>query len=360
MSKNGMKISQDTLFSILKFLTTFAVALLLGAIIMMVSGYNPLQVYAALFTGAFRSTLDFGTMLEKLGTILMLGLAYNLCHHVLYFNLGLEGCLYAGALAYAVIGYQFPDLSAVIYIPLCFGVAVIGGALWALPPVIFKLKYNANEACSTLMMNYVALNLTGYSIYHIWTANSYVPRTPNLLPQVTMPRLFVSSRANVTLFLAIIVFAIMLFVMFKTSFGFKIRTIGQNERFAKYAGFNVTKITIGIIALSGGIAGLAGGFEVAGMYGGFIDGIASGCTFDGLLASRLVNNNMRMIPFSSVLLALLRSGAKVVERSLGVPSAFVDLMISILILLVMFDKAFDWKRILKREKRLGAAENAGG
>lgn len=303
-------------------------------------GYNPFSMIFNLFKGAWVGRLNFGTTLEKFTTMILLGAAFNVCTKVQFFNLGLEGSLYLGALTYAVVGYQFPNLPAVVYIPLCMICSMLIGALWAGLPAFLKAKWNVNEICVTLLLNYVVTNFCGYAIYYIWTASTTVPQTPPLCEQVKLTRILPPSRAHAGLFIAIAVYLAVVIVIYLTSRGNKIKAVGQNPLFAEYIGINRKRSMILTVMVGGAIAGLAGGLEVGGLYGRFVDQFAVGATFNGLLASRLAGNNLLLLPVSAFCLASFSSGAYGIERTMGISRAFIDCFTAIVIMVVTMEDLY--------------------
>lgn len=335
-------------------------AFVITSIIVALFGYNPFQMFLNLFKGAWVGKLNFGTTLEKMTTMLLLGAAFNLCTKVQFFNLGLEGSLYLGALTYAVIGYQFPDLPGFIYIPLCMLCSMLVGAIWSGLPAFLKARWNTNEICVTLLLNYVASNFCTYAIYYVWSAKTSIPQTPELCEQVTLSKILLPSRANVSLFIALAIYLIITFVIYRTSLGYRLKAVGQNGAFAEYMGINRNRTMILTVCVGGAIAGLAGGMEVGGLYGRFVDEFATGATFNGLLASRLVGNNLLLLPISAFLLSSLNAGAYGVERSLGISRAFIDCFTAIIIMMVTMEDFYGFFRSgiqkIQAKLRRGAAK----
>lgn len=348
--------------SAVKFIFALVFSFVITGIIVALFGYNPFSMFLSLFKGAWVGKLNFGTTLEKMTTMLLLGAAFNLCTKVQFFNLGLEGSLYLGALTYAVIGYQFPNLPGVVYVPLCMICSMLVGAIWSAIPAFLKARWNTNEICVTLLLNYVASNFCTYAIYYVWTAKTSIPQTPPLCEQVTLAKILFPSRANVSLFIAVAIYLVMIFVMYRTSLGYRIQAVGQNGAFAEYMGINRNRTMLLTVMVAGAIAGLAGGMEVGGLYGRFVDEFATGATFNGLLASRLVGNNLLLLPISAFALASLNAGAYGVERSLGISRAFIDCFTAIIIMMVTMEDMYGFLRgglaTLKGKLHRGAAKKA--
>lgn len=158
-----------------RFGFSLLVSVIVAFILAWIYGFDPIAMFANLFKGAFVGKLNFGTTLEKFTTILLLATAFNICIKVGFFNLGLEGSMYLGALAYAVVGYQFPNLPGYLYVPLCVLAAMFFGAIWGFLPAFLKTKWKVNEVCVTLLLNYVVTLFTTYAVYYIWAAKTSVP-----------------------------------------------------------------------------------------------------------------------------------------------------------------------------------------
>ena len=324
-----------------RFGFSLLVSVIVAFILAWIYGFDPIAMFANLFKGAFVGKLNFGTTLEKFTTILLLATAFNICIKVGFFNLGLEGSMYLGALAYAVVGYQFPNLPGYLYVPLCVLAAMFFGAIWGFLPAFLKTKWKVNEVCVTLLLNYVVTLFTTYAVYYIWAAKTSVPQTPELCDQVEFLRILAPSRAHIGLFISIAVYSVAFYFVYRTRIGYQQWTVGQNEHFAEYIGINTRKTVVLTVMLSGALAGLAGGMEIAGLYGRFVDEFGAGATFNGLLASRLVSNAMPLIPASAFVLAALQAGAYGVERACGIPRNFIDCFTTIIIMLITMEGFYD-------------------
>jgi simple sugar transport system permease protein len=145
------------------------------------------------------------------------------------------------------------------------------------------------------------------------------------------------SRANVGLFIAIGAFLLVCFVLTRTTWGYRIRQVGQNPVFAEYAGIRARSTMIWGMIMSGALGGLAGSIEVMGIYGYFLDGFSRGIAMDGMLASLIAKNDLKMVPVLAFFLAVLKTGALGMERFTGVPKALVDSIIAVFILIAAME-----------------------
>lgn len=320
--------------------TSVLIPLLLGAMIIFFLGYNPLEAYLELFKGAFIGRLSFGTTLEKFVPILLTGLAYCLTIKVGYFNLGVEGSLYMGALFAAAPGFMLTGLPPAIHIPICLITGIVAGALWASVPGTLKSFFNVNEICVALLFNYVAILLTSFMLNYVWSAKTAAPQTPPLQPSALLYNFLRPSRANLGLVVALLVFFIIYFMLFRTSVGYRIKSVGNNPLFSDYVGISSKWVVLSTVLISGGIGGLAGSIETMGLYGRTIDEFSVGTAFDGLLASQMSRNNLKSFPIYAFLFAALKAGALGMERFTGVPKALVDVIIALFILMVAIEKIF--------------------
>lgn len=327
--------------------TTFfaiGVSLLVGAVIIFFIGYNPLEAYVELFKGAFMGKLQFGTTLERFTTLLLTSLAFTLSLKVNVFNLGIEGQLYLGAIAAAWIGSMFTSLPFIVHIPLCLLASMFVGALWSSIPGFLKAWYQVNEACVSIMLNYVAIFFCSYLVAYPLSAMQSVPKTADIAPSALLFRFMWPSRAHAGLFIAVGIYILIYWIIKHTTWGYSIRSVGLNPKYSEYVGIKPKLAIMGGMIISGIIGGLSGGLEVLGIYGHFLDGFSVGMGFDGILASHLAKNDMRMIPFTAFFLAALKAGALGMERFTGIPKALVDALVAVFILLATMEGLFNFVR----------------
>lgn len=327
MFKNSMK---NTAF-------TIGLSLLIGAVVIALLGYNPIEAYSQLFRGAFVGKLNFGGTLERFVPLMLTALAFATSAKVSVFNVGVEGELYLGAIAAAWVGFAFKGLSPFVHLPLCILAAMLAGGIWAFIPGALRAFWKVNEVCVTILMNYVAIYITSYLVAYPLSAKTGIPQTPLMAPSARLLRIMPPSRANIGLFIAIGALVIVWFILTRTTWGYRIRQVGQNPAFAEYAGIRAKSTVIWGMILSGSIGGLAGALEVMGIYGYFLDGFSQGIAFDGMLAALIAKNDLKMVPVLAFFLAVLKAGALGMERFTGVPKALVDSIIAIFILIAAME-----------------------
>ena len=331
---------------IIRICIAFLVAFAVFAAIIAICGYNPLDAFYQMFRGAFVGKFNFGSTIEDFILILIVGSAYSLTRRIGFFNLGLEGCLYIGAMFSCAPGFLLPDLPSYIIIPVCLISGMAAAAIWASIAGAMKAFLNVNEACTTIMLNYVAIALTDFLLNNPWSAHSAAPETPHVQASAMLPKLPLAlSRASTAIFIAIAVYAFVFFLTYRTTFGFKFRNVADNPRFCEAVGIKSKWVILGTVILSGALGGLAGGCEILGVYGNFIQNFSVNSAFNGIIACLLVKNNLALLPISALFIAFTRTGGNGMEYYTGVPSALIDTVVPILILFVAMDRIFDYKRL---------------
>lgn len=266
------------------------------------------------------------------------------------FNVGVEGEVFLGGMAAAYVGIYCTWLPKPLLLAACFGAAVAAGAAWAWIPGFLKAYYGVSEVCTTILMNSVALYITSYLVSGPISAGVANPQS--IPVNVTLPKLLKPSNANAGLFIAIITVIAVIWMLNKTTLGYKIRTVGTNPANAEYVGINPKKVFIRTMMLSGAIGGLAGCIEVLGTYGYFLNNFAANLGTNGMLASLIVKNNVVTTPFIAFFLAVLRSGALGMQQNTGVPKSIVDTITAIFIIVATMELLFQFNK--KRKAKADA------
>ena len=316
--------------SVANVLLPLILALLVGTIIIVLMGENPVEAYAALIQGAFKGKLKLGTTLASFTPLLLTSTAFIIAAKAGAFNVGVEGEVLLGGIAAAYIGINWTFLPAPLLIVACFIGAIVVSALWALIPAALKVYYNVSEVCSTILLNSVALYITNYLVsgpMSAGAANAQSHPVAAPLTQIMKP-----SSLNTGIFIAIAVTVIIVFMLNKTTLGLKIRMVGTNPENAEFAGINPKHIFMKAMMLSGALGGIAGCIEVLGVHGYFLNNFASGLGTNGMLAALIANNNIITAPIISFFIAVLRSGAMGMQQATSVPKSLVDTITAVFII----------------------------
>ena len=320
-------------------------ALLVGALIMMVTGHDPINAYTELMRGATGcksigefftqgyTKRQFGNTIEYAMVLFLTGLACALGARVGIFNVGGEGQLYLGAIVSAYVGVMLKDVSPWIAIPAAAVSAMAIGGAYAWVPGVLKVKLKVNEVITTIMMNTIAIYICSYLSNGPWktTQPNRVSGTDPLNPEFLFDKLIRGSNLTNVIFASIVIAFLVWYVMSKTTTGYEMKLIGQNSRFARFAGLNADRLTILAMTVSGMMCGLVGMFEVYGLKGNYQDGISNEYYFDGLLVAMIMRYKPVGIIFMSFAFAFLKVGAQGMELNAGVPGELYRIIQSVII-----------------------------
>lgn len=317
---------------------SIAAALVLGAILMIITGYNPLAGYAAMLKGVFGNSRVFGNTLAKMLTLCLTGLAMAVCSKAGMFNVGGEGQLFLGGLAATMVGVCLEGVAPIIAVPLAFLSAAVVGGFYAWIPAMLRVKLNVSEVITTIMLNSVAIYLCTYltnSGGPLITDDKGVLGGTEAVPDAFMfgqliPR---SNLSTAIIYSAAIAF-ICWYVMKKTTMGLEMKVTGENPRFAFFSGLKKDKIMVLAMVASGAICGLVGMFEVYGYQQRFMDSISNEFYYDGMLVAMIMNYNPLGIIIMSFFFAVIDIGAGAMELSIGISGELSDIIFAIIIFLM--------------------------
>lgn len=322
------------------FLAIFA-SLLIGAIIMIANGRNPIVGYTALIKGSFGSKYNIATTFSKTVPLVLTGLGAAIAFRAGIFNVGGEGQLYLGGFAAAYIGITFTNLPAIIGIPLALLAGALAGGAYAYIPGILKVKYKVDEVITTIMLNTVAILFTSYLVNHPFaTTEGKMGATEIIAEQYQFSKLVRLSTLNTSIFYMAALALIIYYLMEKTSFGYELKMTGQNSLFARYGGIDDKKQMIIAMIISGALSGLAGVFEVLGVHYRFLQNISPEYAFDGMLIAMIVKNNPIGIILMSIFFGALKTGSIAMENATSIPSELVSVIQSIIILFIAGESGF--------------------
>ena len=336
--------SKEKLEYILSLLFSILASLLIGALIMVANGRNPIVGYGALLKGAFGSKYNIATTFAKTVPLVLTGLATAISFRSGIFNIGGEGQLYLGAFAAAYVGITFTSLPKGIGILLAIIAGGVVGGIYAYIPAILKVKYKIDEVITTIMLNTVAVFFTSYLVnYPFATTKGKMGGTEIIGENYHLSKLVRLSTLNTSIFFMGIIAIIIYYLMEKTSRGYDFKMVGQNSLFARYGGIDDKKQMIIAMVLSGGLCGIAGAFEVLGVHHRFLQNISPGYAWDGMLAALIVKNNPIGVIIMSIFLGGLKTGSISMENATSIPSELVLVIQSIIILFIAGEAGFKEK-----------------
>jgi len=338
-------------------------ALLVGAIFLLLLGANPITAYSALLEGAFGSFNAFAETLVKSIPLLLIGLGTCIAYRGSVTNIGGEGQMIVGALLSTWIGLSFTNLPGWLMIIIAMLAGSLGGAIWGGLPGLLKAYFNVNEILSTVMMNAIAVQIMNYMLRGPLIdpvqaeAASQIPQTARLEVAYRLPRL-APTRLHIGLLIAILLAVAVYILLWRTTLGYRIRAVGQNQAASKYGGIDVKKHIVLALLLSGAFAGLAGMMQVYGVnYRMITDGSSTGFTgnagFNGIVAALFGQLHPIITIPASILFGGLLVGANAMQRVVQVPSALITGLNGLVVVFVVSSEYF---RKRNQRKHLAAIE----
>ncbi|HET7024627.1 MAG TPA: ABC transporter permease [Gemmatimonadales bacterium] len=291
----------------------------------------------AMWGGAFGSkyAIMSSTLLRSIPLIIV-GLGIALAFRAGALNIGGEGQFYAGAIAATAVGVHLQGWPAPLAVVLLLVVAALAGAIWAAAPAWLRVRYGVMEAISTLLLNFVALALVSWAVTGpLQEARHAYPQSDPVALSVRLPLLF-GTRLHVGIIIAIVL-AIGLAVVFaRTRFGFALKAVGANPRATALVGrVDVDRVIASALLGSGGLAGLAGGIEVAGVSYALFQNLSPGYGFTAIAVALLARLDPLGVVVAGVLFGALESGAAAMQRDAGVPSVAVYVVEAVVIIVVL-------------------------
>jgi simple sugar transport system permease protein len=315
-------------------LIAILMAFVVGAGVLLATGYNPIDAYAAMLQGAFGNIFRVGQTLTQATPIIFTALAFLFSFKSGLFNIGAEGQFLVGAFASAIVGISFQNLPAPLHIFLALIAGAVTGGLWGLIPGVLKTRFGAHEVITTMMLSYVALYLTSYMVNYPFKAPGWVAQTIMIAESARLPRLLQGAQLSASIILALALVALTRFILQKTILGYEIRATGLNPSAAENAGIGVKRGMILALVISGAFAGLGGAGEIMGVHRRFIDGFSPGYGWDGLAVALVGGLNPVGALLAAILFGALRSGGMIMTRATGVPLDIVFLLQALVILFV--------------------------
>lgn len=293
---------------------------------------NPSKIIAAVQSGdaeAIRRAVNpFFESLVVSTPYIFAGLAVALGFRVGLFNIGAEGQLFIGAATSVTAAIFLEGLPAIVHVPISLLAGFLGGGLWGFIPGWLKATTGGHEVINTIMMNYIAFRLSEYLLRGpLKNPDGFTPVSAPIQESARLFRFFESPiRFHIGFFIALL-FAYLVYVfLFKTTWGYTLRTVGSNPRAAKYAGMSIVQSTVVAMFLSGGLAGLAGANEVLGVNYTLALAFASGYGFDSIALALLGKSHPTGVVLASILFGFLRNGAIQMQVLAGIPVDIISIL----------------------------------
>jgi len=328
--------------------------IIVGSIVMVISGYSPAAGYTALLYGAFGESYYIGETIRQMTPYILAGLAVAFAFRTGLFNIGVEGQLIMGWLAAVWVGVSF-ELPKAIHLPLAILAAALAGAIWGFIPGYLKARLKVHEVIVTIMMNYIALHVSNAVIRSVLSDKGFksekVHETASLRSEF-LQSITDYSTLHYGIIIALIGAIVMWFLLEKTTKGYELRAVGFNQHASQYAGMNVSRNVVLAMVISGAFAGVAGAMEGLGTFENIsVKGGFTGVGFDGIAVALLGGNTALGVVLSSLLFGALKVGALEMPSSAGVPTELVDIIIALIIFFVA--SSYLIRMLLSRVKKEG-------
>lgn len=342
-------------------------ALLVGALVMLAAGANPLEAYGALVTGAVGNPDRLVRMLVRSTPYLVAGLAVALAYRNGLFNIGAEGQLLVGALTGVWVG-TMPSLAVlptVVYLPLVVLAGAAGGMVWGGVPGVLKARTGAHEVIVTIMLNAIALRLVDYVVTSrnpalLVDLEASTPRSRDIADAARLPALVPGTELSIAFVIAVALCVATWFVLDRTTVGFEIKMSGLNPAAARYAGISVSRTTILVMAASGALAGIGGVNVVSGSVGHLTPGLLRNIGFDSIAIALIARGNPLAVIPAALLWGGLLSGAPLMQVQADLSIDLVRVVQACVILFVAADAIVRTVfRVRDPEKRVASAGGTG-
>lgn len=334
-------------------LIAILLALIVDAVITtLVTGLNPIDVYATIFKGSFGTPRKFWVMMQNVAIMLCVSIAITPAYKMRFWNVGGEGQILIGALVSAacmiLLGNKLPSWLIIV---LSFMLSTLAGAIWAFIPAFFKAKWNTNETLFTLMMNYVATQLVAFFIIK-WEVPKGAGKI-GIINQSTESGWLPTIFDNKYLLNILIVFVLTILVHIYLRYskhGYELSVVGESERTARYIGLNVEKVIMRTLLLSGALCGIAGFLLVAGTNHTVTTTVAGGRGFTAVMVAWLANFKPLGMIITSFLIIFMDRGAGDISSNFGLNASFSDIITGIILFFIIASEFFIRYEIVWRKK----------
>lgn len=313
------------------------IALAFAAIPLLAAGANPITAYGEMVKGVFGSVFAVSEMLTRATPLIFTGLAAALAFRAKLWNIGAEGQLYLGAMAAVAVGAGWLDLPGLLLVPLIVILGASAGAAGMAVPTYLKSRFGADEVVTTLLLNFIILIFLQMMLEGPLKDPMGLgwPQSAPILDQGMLPPLMERMRVHSGLILALVLAGVAQFMLARSVWGFRLRAVGENAAAARHAGINVKRSLFGVAIISGGLAGLAGVSEVAGLKGYLTADLSPGFGYTGIVVAMLAGLSPVGVVIAALFIASVFVGADSMSRAMGVSSFLADLVVSMSLLCVL-------------------------
>lgn len=343
----GKELKKNVTIEVVKYLASAVAVMIIGAAIILAQGNDPVKAFVAIIQGALGDLDCIAQTIRWCTPAMLAGMAAVIAFKSGVMNLGIEGQIYIGAFASAVVGYAVA-LPLGVHIVVALAAGGLAALLFAAIPAVLKLYFGINEMIVTLMLNYIAILLTEYLTIQVMGGNANIDvntiSTPDVLETARLTFLFPPNQATTGIFIALGVVILVHLVYKYTVKGYELKQVGDNIKFAKFGGVHVQRTFISIFLLSGFIAGLCGAVEILGPNGRFRSSFSSNFGWDGIMIALIAKNNPFAVVVVSIIWSILKCGSLAMERVTDTSRLVVTLIQALFVLFVSIDYGAMWDK----------------
>lgn len=292
------------------------------------AGSNVIDSYVALYDGSFGSRNAALETLVQATPLIFTGLAATFAFRAKVWNIGGEGQLFAGTMgAYFASQLLADSLPRIVLVPMIMVFAAVAGALWAGLAGVLQTRFGVNVIIATVMLNFVIINVLSFLLSDWWQdPASFYYQSARMADSTTLPTLVDGSRLHLGFLIAVVMAAVVWFVIERTPFGYEVRSVGVNENVARYGGINNARVIVLTMLVSGAIAGLAGASELTGIHQRLQLDISDNLGFTGIIIALVARLRPAAVVVTAIVAGALTNGATTMQLTTGVPAALVDVL----------------------------------
>ncbi|TKB23279.1 ABC transporter permease [Desulfopila sp. IMCC35006] len=360
---NSRRRLQELTFNVGLTALSLLLALVIGAVLFLIAGANPIKAYGVMFTAPLEDIFGITEIFVRAAPLLLVALGISISFRSGILNIGGEGQILVGAIFGLCIALYAPPMHWSIMMPLIFAASFAGGALWGGIAGWMKAYLNVNEILSTVMLNYVAIQIYSYLIRGPMMDKQEIvygtgaSQTARIAREYWLAKLIPGARMHSGMIIAVVLAVIVFFFLWKTIYGYRMRAVGAEIRASRYAGVNTRWYLLLAMLLAGGFAGLAGAVEVLGVHHRGLESISAGYGFSGIVVALFGGlHPLGAIP-ASIIFGLLIVGADMMQRAVHVPAYIILAIQGLIILAIVSSNVFITKKGMRAKmvKFLGKA-----
>ncbi|MBP7176404.1 MAG: ABC transporter permease [Thermoclostridium sp.] len=332
----------------IRLIAVFA-AMLVSSIFIGFLGYDPFTVYANMLKGSLGTVVRFKATLLEMIPLVITSLGILIAFKMKFWNIGGEGQILMGAFGASLVALRIEGIPPFMMLPLIFITGFLFGGLWAFIPAFFKARFGANETILTLMLNYIALQFITYLQFGPWRDPKAMgfPKIPTFPDSALLPKVF---GVHMGWIVALLLVVLVTWFMKKTKKGFEIAVVGESVATARYAGMNVSQVILFATLLSGGLCGITGVIQTAGVNKTLTMNISSGYGFSAIITTWLSGLSAPMVVVVSFLFAILLQGGSYIQSALQIPSSAAEVLQGMILFCILGSEFFVRYKVRFRRK----------